>query len=656
MQFFDNAMVDTILKKEQFLPFPTIDDRAAWEDCVDSALRSSILKTAESFLASGYREAGSKELTIPATALLAFARTGDRGVFDTVQEERLYALSLFVQAECLENKGRFLDPIINIVWALCEQTSWVATAHYYLMAQDGRRADGIEHADDLQDKKAISVPVLPSPYNQVIDLVAGEVGAALAIIYRVLREPLDSVSPEICNRIAYELERRIITPFLERTDFWWMGYQSNFVNNWSPWCTSNCLIALLLMESNTHKRRAGVRKSFVIIEKFLSTYGDDGGCDEGSSYWFRAGGSLFDCLEVLYWASDGVVNLYHQPLVRVIGEFIAKMHIGGPYFTNFADGQSKVEASWPLIFRYGERVQSNTMVRLAKTLFNMHDESTQSLPKIEHSLLRTLPWLLRSADGIKTLKLGCTMGLMEPCGDSPPSNPPEYHILPNIQVATVQNTELFLAVKGGHNDESHNHNDVGQYIIYTHDRPLIVDIGCGEYTKETFGPNRYDIWTMQSRFHNVPEVRGVMQSYGSQYRAADFTWECTEDGTFCVRQDIATAYSKEAGIQRWIRKFQVYSHMNQHITLTESFQLTGATQDIVCPLISVIKPVVDTMGIAILGDMTIHYDSALALSVERITLTDPRLQRAWGDTLYKLIYKPYEAVSHGQWTFTFQLR
>lgn len=66
---------------------------------------------------------------------------------------------------------------------------------------------------------------------------------------------------------------------------------------------------------------------------------EDAGCDEGPGYWGRAGGSLFDYLDLLYLATDGKINIYNEPLVRKIGQFIYKAWIHDDYYINFADGR-----------------------------------------------------------------------------------------------------------------------------------------------------------------------------------------------------------------------------------------------------------------------------------------------------------------------------
>lgn len=84
---------------------------------------------------------------------------------------------------------------------------------------------------------------------------------------------------------------------------------------------------------------------------------------------------------------------------------------------------------------------------------------------------------------------------------------------------------LYLAAKGGHNAESHNHNDVGNFIVYADGYPAISDVGVETYTAKTFSAQRYDIWTMQSAFHNLPIINGFMQKNGGNFKAAAVNYE-----------------------------------------------------------------------------------------------------------------------------------
>ncbi|HTX26243.1 MAG TPA: heparinase II/III family protein [Streptosporangiaceae bacterium] len=93
------------------------------------------------------------------------------------------------------------------------------------------------------------------------------------------------------------------------------------------------------------------------------------------------------------------------------------------------------------------------------------------------------------------------------------------HRFAHRAVAGGQRDGLFLAAKAAHNGEGHNHNDVGPFIVALDGRPVLIDVGVGLYTRQTFGPDRYEIWTMQSSWHDVPEVDGAAQESGREHAA-----------------------------------------------------------------------------------------------------------------------------------------
>ena len=70
---------------------------------------------------------------------------------------------------------------------------------------------------------------------------------------------------------------------------------------------------------------------------------------------------------------------------------------------------------------------------------------------------------------------------------------------------------MYVAVLASNNGRSHSHNDTGNFVIYQDGQPVAIDVGVEAYTAKTFCRERYSIWTMQSAFHNLPTVGGVMQ-------------------------------------------------------------------------------------------------------------------------------------------------
>lgn len=90
---------------------------------------------------------------------------------------------------------------------------------------------------------------------------------------------------------------------------------------------------------------------------------------------------------------------------------------------------------------------------------------------------------------------------------------------PSVGLFLVHSDTMDLAVKAGDNADSHNHNDTGSITLYKKGLPILADIGVETYTRKTFSPRRYEIWTMQSGYHNLPTICGTDQKDGVEYRA-----------------------------------------------------------------------------------------------------------------------------------------
>src|SRR5512137_1730949 len=106
-------------------PFPPATDRMAW-----NALRASVgEETVQAIIARAEADAQSPIPALPATLWLEFQRVGQREGFQVPRGRRREMLASLTVAECLEGQGRFLDPILNVAWAICEESSWALPAH-----------------------------------------------------------------------------------------------------------------------------------------------------------------------------------------------------------------------------------------------------------------------------------------------------------------------------------------------------------------------------------------------------------------------------------------------------------------------------------------------------------------------------------------------
>ena len=599
-----NHLDRVLVSASAWHPYPRAKERQAWQTVVPS-VRDAYLKQAEVLRGCSWE-------TPRATLFLGFVRTGDRKRYQDVSFGRRQQLATLVLGECCEGKGRFLDDIVDGIWTICEETYWGVPAH--VGAQ----------------KRGVGLPDVSEP---TVDLFAAETATLLTWTSYLLRDTLDVVSPLVCDRIDYEVQRRILGPNLDRNDFWWMGFNRQ-VNNWNPWICSNWLTAALLLEKEPQRRIAAVDKIMRCLDNFLNGYTDDGGCDEGPTYWGRAGGSLFDCLELLESATGGSIDVYGEPLIRAIGTYITRAYIHGEYFVNFADAAAKHRADAATIFRYGKALDDAVMTSFGAYLADVQGIGSGTLPGQFGVLGRVLPAIF-SLPALRNTRSG------EPLGrDS---------WLPGLQVMMARSVGgstrgLYLAAQGGHNAESHNHNDVGNFVVYADGEPVIIDVGVETYTAKTFSKERYSIWTMQSAYHNLPTINGVMQKEGREFRAADVRYEAT-DSLARVSMDIAPAYPESAAVRRWHRTTTLLR--GSRVTIRDEYALRQRTGDVRLFIMTCRKPEVRPDGTVLLEGMpgadrsrpvVLSYDTGkLAARVEPIEISDSQLKSSWGDRIFRIV-------------------
>ena len=606
---------DVLIPRGQYHPFPTANEREGWEK-----LRESVRKA---HMARGEAALGKDWPSLPATLFLDYARTGNRSRYQNVRNVRRHMLCDMVVAECMEGEGRFVDCIANGVWTTCEETYWGVPAHI-----NAQRA-------------GVGLPDVAEP---TVDLFAGETVSLLAWTLYLVGSQLDAVSPLIRERIHIESDRRVLTPCLERDDFWWMGLGNRTVNNWNPWCNSNWLTAALLLEKNEERRRAAVVKILRSLDRFVDPYPTDGGCDEGPGYWGRAGASLFDCLELLHGASDGAIDVYDRPLIQEMGRYIYRVQIADRYFVNFADAAALVSPSASLVFQYGRRIGDEKMMALGA-----EGAKEQNLFErgMGDSIGRQLPALF---------------ALEELAAVEPAQPLPRDAWYSEIQVMAARDREgsaegLYVAAKGGHNAESHNHNDVGHFIAYAGGKPVIVDAGVEDYTARTFSSQRYEIWTMQSAYHSLPTIGGVMQEPGKSFAAKDVEYEADDDGAQ-LRLDIAGAYPAAAGLKCWKRVVKL--NRGRDIEMMDAYELEREAEI----SLSLMTPCAVSPGKdgvielkereivegRVSGSARLHYPAnMMKVAVEEVAVEDSRLKSIWGERLFRILLRVDEPTKEGAW-------
>lgn len=610
-------------KLEQILvndwhPFPTVDEREGW-DSLPGQIRKAYVARGEEALDFDWP-------CLPATLFLDHVRTGNRTRFQNERNKRRGALADLILAECVEGNGRFVDQIANGIWVTCEETYWGVPAHLRLQAA-GKG--------------------LPDASEPTVDLFAAETSALVSWALYLVGGKLDDVSKMIRPRIEMEVDRRILTPLLTREDFGWMGFSDTGrrVNNWNPWINSNWLQSFLIVEKDRERLVQGIAKSLRSLDRFIEPYPQDGGCDEGPGYWGRAAASLFDCLEILESATDGAIDMFDLPLLKNMGSFIYKLHIHDQYFVNFADAAAIVSPAASIIYRYGTRVGDAQMSAFGSWLAHKQNVGEKGFGD---SVARQLPALFSAKD------------LLAKDGTQPL---PRDAWFPDIQVMGGRCQAgtpdgFFVAAKGGTNNESHNHNDVGNFVVFVDGKPVLIDSGVEPYTAKNASSERYDIWTMSSNYHNVPQVNGQPQQAGAEFLAQDVTYGETDE-TVTFQLQLKDAYAKDAGIQSWVRALTLTR--GQGVEIADAFELIKA-ESLVLHLMTVCEVEIGD-GVLVLkstslvddrvsGAAKIHFDAdVFDVSTEAISLTDgERLHTIWGPRVIRIILRVKQPQKMGQWS------
>ncbi len=527
---------------------------------------------------------------LPASLYREFTVIGNRANYEGLFFKRREMALTLALAEFHEKKGRFSEKLMDVVWAIMEESTWMLPAHLYNSPYGGDMTLG---------------PVYNSEKRHGLALFSATTGAMLTVVYHYAKDALDAITPIICEKMKYMIRERLILPFVECT-FWWTGDAGNTVNNWNPWIISNVLLATAIIEDDLYTREKVVELATKRLDNFINCYHPDGGCDEGPSYWSAAGASLFDCLEILEDMTDGKITVYDNELVRNIGEYIFKVNINGNRFTNFADCPPKTLPSPALLIRFGEKCNSPFLASFGKKL-SCHEESI---------VLTGTPYRgLRTAITPDIEAEHCPM--------------PTFTYLPDLKLMTARETDdsakgMFLASKGGNNGEMHNHNDVGNFMVYYDGKPVIIDTGVGTYTKQTFSPQRYELWFMQSGYHNLPSFNGVDQKEGRQYASANDVFK-EEEKSHTL--EIAGAYQKTAGVVSFVRTSKLSGGI---VTINDKITLESEKK-IDMHLMSAVLPVIEGDKIHLAEQRVLHFPAdLLSAEIEEFDPIGMNTKSAWG--------------------------
>jgi hypothetical protein len=603
-----------LLSRAGFLPFPQTPED--WKKILPDSILQHLVMNGEDALKGNFPN-------VPASVTLDFVHNGNRTRYETITFGKRNRLWNLVLAESIEGKKRFTDAILDGIWSVSEESFWGSSAHLFIQ------------------KSGKGLPDVEEP---VVDLFAAETAANLALADYFIGAELDSISPLIRRRIYYEVNRRIFVP-LQSANYEWMGHgdRNAKLNNWAPWIMSNYLTAVLFLEKDQLKRMKYVSRAMQLTDQYINGIGEDGGCEEGPHYWAFGAGCVLDILNLLSSATNGRINIYNEKIIRNMGSYIYRTHISGNYFVNVADSHPEVYPESVMVWRFGQAVADTDLSSFGAWLFR-RDQSSSAINQTFHRV-RAL------------FDLGSLRNIIT---DKEVFHENREAWLPNVQLMTARLPNgLFVASHGGNNGESHNHNDVGDFIIYAGPDPVIIDIGSGTYTAKTFSKDRYNLWFNTSAYHNLPTVNGQQQAEG-ELRAAHHVSYTKDKERATLIMNIEKAYPAASGLTAWTR---MITADHEKVMITDSFQtvkpLASLTQSFmtICA-VDISQPRTIFFTTAHGNKVALQYGEGWQITKETIPLTteeDQGLKLTWHDqpiTRILLIHRSPTASGRFQYIIT----
>lgn len=478
-----------------------VTNRAAWEQLRRQSQWRELIADAEKL-------ARTPIPTLTDDLFLDFSRTGNRTRCQKVLSARDKRVSTFALAECLEDRGRFVEPLAESIAAIARERTWVMPAH------DGK----------LRNFNGITVDM---------DLRATLVGWELATVDYLLRDKLPAATREL---IRQEVRRRILHPFKAIVEgrqegaFWLRA-----THNWNAVCLAGVTGAALALEEQPAERAWFVAAAEHYIRNFLNGFTPDGYCSEGVGYWNYGFGRFLMLSEMIRQATSGRLDLLADPAATAPALYAVRSEIINGLYPSIADCHPGSQPDAYLTRHIAERFGLTVPPR-AQGAFPSPKGGIA--PSLVFALPASAPPRISAVQAPKDTALRTWFGdggvlICRPAGDG---------------------SNGFAAVlKGGHNAEHHNHNDVGSFSVVVGRSMVLCDPGAEVYTARTFSSRRYESKVLNSYGHSVPVLAGKLQQPGARARAEVLDKEFTE-GRDRLVLDLRSAYALE-GLKQLERTF-----------------------------------------------------------------------------------------------------
>lgn len=459
---------------------------------------------------------------LPYSRFKLYHETGDRFQYEDSEVgyfPRRGRIAAFGVLSYLYGREEDIHELEDIIWAICDEYTWSLPAHV--------------------ESDAFTTRLENDAY--MVDLFAAETAQTLAEICFLMG---DKLAPIVRLRVERLISERVFDRVLTH-DFGWM----TATHNWAAVCAGSVGMAAIYAIEDNERLAAVLARLLPALDSFLSGFSEDGACLEGIGYW-RYGFSYFtEFAELLERRTAGKICLFDDPRVEKIAAFQQKIYFPGGRTVCFSDGSSRAKWFPGISFFLRKRFASVALLPEAFCQLSFAADHCHRWSNI----LRNLLWSEEKA---------AEEGRFQTC------------YLPAAQWFLGHSpTGAGIAAKAGHNDEPHNHNDVGSFQYYLNGEELLSDLGSGEYTRQYFSDQRYDFFVCGSQGHSAPMIDGCTQRAGKEACAKDVVLD--ENG---IRMELAEVYGLD--FLTSLKRSVLFNEPTGTMTLTDTFALDDEKHDV----------------------------------------------------------------------------
>ena len=419
--------------------------------------------------------------TLPYTEFFKYYETGSRVEYEQLYMQHRKRLWHFAAMALWEDDSRWIDGLCDILTAICGEFAWTFPAH----------ADKNLSYSDLRGH---------------IDLFSAETAQTLSETLYLLSDRLPG---NVVDMVRSNLMERIVEPYLK-------GGQDFPKNNWQAVC--NGCVAMCIMELGLDDVFWQVKDRVLQgMQIFLDSYPEDGICLEGPIYWTYGFGYFAFTAAMLREYTNGAIDLFRSEKVKNMAHFYEWAFVGDEYTVPFADAGHILYLN-PGLIGFLQREYGTDPISYAAASKYGYD----------------IRW--RFADMVRNLIW------KESFAEQKSSVCEKY--FPHAEWYYNRKSNYTLVAKCGNNEEPHNHNDIGSFVVYTNGVYVVDDLGWPEYDKNYFHYEyRYrDYICASSLGHSVPIVNGKPQLWGADKKGSVL---CNSDDRFIL--DLSESYDLSPG-------------------------------------------------------------------------------------------------------------